>query len=153
MRPKPYYSEAYGFTGAHEQVGLGGGVVLIEATGQNDSVNCRYLYSDINVLSAMRLNLIRRPKPQQSVLNRLRHELVAQSDGKIKLTKSAFVRACSAEHLLALAGLGSRFEGNWPGLLFRLLKHENLQEELPAPKHEIVAGLQAHLAELCGGRP
>lgn len=55
-----------------------------------------------------------------------------KSTGKISVPRTAFLKAHSPEHLLALAGLHSRFEtAGWPRVLIEIARYEYEKRALP----------------------
>lgn len=149
LRPTRHYVTAYGFEESPRGEGLGGGVILIDIQNTETQVTPSYLYTDINVLTAWWLDIIKRQATHHEVVRKVRGALEAEPHGKVTLTKSSFLRARTPEHLLALAGLHSRFHGAWPNQLFRVAAHDFRGEQLPVPRDIIVEDIRAHLAELC----
>lgn len=149
LRPARHYVKAYGFEESPRGEGLGGGVILIDIDSTETEITPSYLYTDINILTAFWLDIIRRQAAFHEVVRKVRGALETEPGGKVKLTKSAFLRARTPEHLLALAGLRSRFHGAWPNQLFSVAAHDFAGAELPALREAIVKDIRAHLSELC----
>jgi hypothetical protein len=132
LRPKPETCGLYGFELSSAGVGRGGGVILttVEAVGEA-TADVAYSYTDIDVLSAIWLGILDRPKPQIKRLRQLRTELKSDRRGSVDLPRSAFLRARSPEHLLALMGLMSRVKRSWRVHLQSLLAQLHPHREPP----------------------
>jgi hypothetical protein len=133
LRPDRREVEWFGFEPSPAGEGRSGGVLLIEATPNEHAVAITYFYTDIQILTAFWLDLIpTRPKSKKRLL-RLRQELMAEPGGMVKVRRSAFLKAKSPEHLLALAGLHSRFRNSWPDRLIELARHQYQNHALSMP--------------------
>lgn len=148
IRPKPHEIEWFGFDPSPCGEGRGGGVILIEVKANESTTEVIYHYTDIRILTAFWLNLINVGTPTKRRLDRLRIELNEKSGGKVNVPRTAFVRARSPEHLLALAGLQSRLNTSWPHLLDQLARHTFEGTTLPAPEDCIRKLLQDDLGNL-----
>lgn len=148
LRPEAHEVEWFGFKPSPRGEGRGGGVLLVEVNPHESTVDIMYLYTDIRILSAYWLDLISITAASKRRLLRLRKELQAAPGGKIYVPKSAFLRAQSPEHLLALAGLHSRYTNSWPSLLYQLAQHKYEGKHLHAPEKTIRALVQKHLDTL-----
>ena len=84
------------------------------------------------VLSVLWSNIVKKPKPQQQRLLRLRADLQAESTGVVEIPRSAFLKASTPIKLLALAGLRSCINSTWRSKMLALLRYENLDEKLSA---------------------
>jgi len=153
LRPERHEIEWFGFEPSPCGEGRGGGVLLAEVSTDGISVGLSYRYTDLRILTAFWLDLIPVLPQTKARLQRLRSELESQPSGKVALPKTAFVKAKSPEHLLALAGLHSRFENTWPNMLCRLARFEfERQGELPAPLEQTRIALQVDLGSLIDSR-
>jgi len=142
LRPRPEEAAYLGFESSPSGTGRGGGVILTTAAAVGDSVEVRYSYTDIMVLSVLWSGIISRPQPQQDRLRRLRKDLESEVTGSVALPRSSFVPAATPAKLLSLMGLHSHVQSSWRLQLSYLLRHENLREDLPAP----VATLRTSIA-------
>jgi hypothetical protein len=156
IRPKPEEADFYGFESSPSGVGRGGGVILTTAASTEDgaSVDVRYAYTDIDVLSAMWLNIVPTPasSQQQKRLQRLRSELESDSEGSVELPRSAFLSATSPGSLLALAGLRSSVDQPWRVQLRKLLGKLNLQKETTISEEVLRKNIRHHLTALTSAR-
>jgi hypothetical protein len=148
LRPEIHEIEWFGFEPSPCGVGRGGGVLLVKVTARDYTADVTYLYTDVRILTAYWLDLISVPLASRNRLSRLRRELAAAPDGKINVPRSAFLRARSPEHLLALAGLHSRYTNSWPHLLYELARHKYERRRLPAPEKIVRDTLQKDLESL-----
>ena len=137
LRPEIHEIEWFGFEPSPCGEGRGGGVLLIEVKPKESTTDVIYRYTDLRILTALWFGLIKISSPSEKRLERLRHELAAEPSGKVKVPRSAFLTVKSPEHLLALAGLHSRHSTSWPNLLYRLARHVNVGDELPAPENKV----------------
>ena len=108
LRPERREVEWFGFEPSPCGEGRGGGVCLIEIQSNEASVDIIYRFTDICILAAIWLGLIQRSAASKKRLDKLRIDLAAHPNGKVNVSRSAFVRARTPEALLALAGLHSR---------------------------------------------
>jgi len=156
LRPKWEAADLYGFDMSPNGVGRAGGVILttVEWSGEA-AINVAYAYTDIDVLSAFWLKAIP-PNPQaKKLLLGLRRRLQTTSGERIELSRSAFLRAQTPEHLLALMGLQSRFEQPWRLQLQALLSELHPRRapsaaSQPIPRKTRLANIQRYLQELSG---
>lgn len=112
LRPKPEATELYGFETS--PTGRGGGVILTTVEAVDEAtLDVAYAYTDIDVLSAIWFGILDCPDPQNKRLQQLRKELQSDPKGSVDLPRSAFLRARSPQHLLAVMGLTSCFERSW----------------------------------------
>lgn len=148
--PKPEEAELYGFELSPNGVGRGGGVILTTAATEDGAiVDVKYFYTDIDILSAMWLEIIPITSPQKKKrLRRLRTELESDSKGHVKLPRSAFLPAPSPDRLLALAGLHSQADQPWRLQLMKLLGKLHLNKEAFAPEAVLRENIRGYLQTL-----
>jgi hypothetical protein len=127
---RPLFSNLEGFR-LHSPsygAGRGGGILLVNIKEEyhRESLEISYFYCDFLVLHLFLENLIQPKKISPSKINDLKYEIIDTMDGKFWLPKWAFVKAKSPEHLLALAGLGSRVSSLWREYMYELLCCKNI---------------------------
>lgn len=127
LRPDVSDVELYGFEPSPTGTGRGGGVLLTKVAASGAKVDVTYLYTDVAVLSAFWLDVLRLPSPQKQRLDRLRRELEGSPSGTVKVPRSAFLTAKDPDHLLAIMGLYSQVKTSWRYLLHDLLRYEYLR--------------------------
>lgn len=153
IRPEPQAAELYGFESSPNGVGRGGGVILTTVSvGEKAKVDVRYAYTDIDVLSAMWLDILPVSAAQKVPLARLRSELVSDAGGLVTLPRSCFLPAASSEHLLSLCGLHSRVEQPWRLQLRNLLGQLYLGRPSTVPAEALRKTIRGHLNILQGGK-
>lgn len=150
IRPKPEEADLYGFEPVQSGVGRGGGVILTTvSTKDGRGIDVQYAYTDISVLSAMWLGIVPIPSAQTiQRLRRLRGELGSEVRGKVKLPRTAFLRAPSPDRLLALAGLHSQSDQPWRLQLTKLLGKVNLGKESGVPEEVLRHNIRNYLQKL-----
>lgn len=149
IRPEPDSVELYGFESSPNGVGRAGGVILTTVMAAGEAkVDVRYAYTDVDVLSAMWQEILPLSAPQKRRLQRLRAELTAEPGGSVALPHSAFLRAASPEHLLALCGLHSRVDQPWRLHLRNLLGQLYLRRRSPVPADTLRVNIRRHLEGL-----
>lgn len=162
IRPDARYGAPLGFQAltapggiVSEEEGIQGGVILIQPvvskTGALDGVV--YRYTDLFVLLAIKFHLIQKNKPSQLAAERSLTELRnGLGRHKIKLNRSGFVEAKSAESLLALMGLNSRYSSSWRLNLVRYVSTELdkrlIDEETKAQQQCIGKEIREDLAQI-----
>lgn len=124
IRPKAMCAEKLGFEPTQGGIGIQGGVLLLHLSVEEPSLIVRYFYTDISVITALKLEVIKRkPAIRKSVFRTFYQSIQEEaSDEKITIPKSFFLESRSPEHLLALMGMSSRFENNWVNNLLRISK-------------------------------
>jgi hypothetical protein len=132
LRPRAEDADVFGFKSPRGGAGRGGGVILSTATAVGEGIEVVYSYTDMFVLSVLWSNIVKKPKPQQQRLLRLRKNLQAESTGVVEIPRSAFLKAGTPIKLLALAGLRSCINSTWRSKMLALLRYENLDEKLSA---------------------
>ena len=152
LRPRMEEADLFGFESSPNGTGRGGGVILTTVEAIGESIKVEYKYTDIMVLSALWAGIIRRPRPQQDRLLRLRKDLESQAAGSVELPRSAFVPAATPAKLLVIMGLHSRIQSHWRLHMSRLLQHENLKVELPAPASNLKKSIAAEIRALAPSR-
>jgi hypothetical protein len=126
LRPRAEDADVFGFKSPQSGAGRGGGVILSTATAVGEGIEVVYSYTDMFVLSVLWSNIVKKPKPQQQRLLRLRTDLQAESTGVVEIPRSAFLKAGTPIKLLALAGLRSCINSTWRSKMLALLRYENL---------------------------
>jgi hypothetical protein len=149
LRPKEADAEVYGFEPSPSGTGRGGGVILtsVMAIGE-EAVSVSYQYTDIDILSAIWMDLVPRSKPQKRVMSRLRAEMERSPGGNVKLTRSAFLPAPTPDRLLALAGLDSRADQPWRLQLRKLLGKVRMGVEPHIPEDVLRRNITNYLRDL-----
>jgi hypothetical protein len=154
IRPKAEDAGLYGFQSSQCGVGRGGGVILTKVAASGElAVDATYAYTDIDVLSAIWLDLVPLPAPQRDCVKRLRSQLESEIGGKLKLPRSSFLRASTPEHLLALCGLHSRIEKPWRLQLRKLLALRHLGAQSTRPEETLRINIKKYLRELSERAP
>jgi len=127
LRPNPFLVEELGFEPSPEGAGYQGGVILMAFECDDLSISVDYYYTDIFIIKAFDIGIISynqsiKNNAVRSLYNRLQRGI---SHEKVKVCKSAFLKAKSAGHLLALAGLHSYVGSSWPDPLVKFLGHQS----------------------------
>jgi hypothetical protein len=148
LRPAPHQIEWFGFEPSPSGEGRGGGVLLIEVKANDNTADVVYRYTDLRILTAYWLGLITITPRTKQRLDRLRNELSEHPSGKVDVPRTAFLKARSPEHLLALAGLHSRFSTSWPHLLYQLARHTFEGRDLPMPEARIRSLIEHGIQQL-----
>lgn len=123
LRPNSQLAEKIDFEPSPEGSGIQGGIVLMKFVCDELSVNVDYYYTDVFILKAFDVGIISRSQSQRmAAVRRIYNQIQrGKSHEKIKIYKSAFLKAKSAVHLLALAGLHSSCNTAWPQSLLGFL--------------------------------
>jgi hypothetical protein len=145
LRPALEEADLFGFEPSPRGTGRGGGVIVSTARAAGDHIEVGYSYTDIAILSTIWAGIVARPQPQLQRLLRLRRELEADASGTVEVPRSAFLSVSTPAGLLALMGLHSRVPSTWRLHLWSLLRHENLQTDLPAPADDLRARIANEL--------
>jgi len=149
IRPEPESAELYGFESSPNGVGRAGGVILTTVVAAGEAkVDVRYSYTDVDVLTAMWQEILPLSAAQKRRLQRLRAELTAEPDGSVAVPRSAFLRAASPEHLLALCGLHSRQDQPWRLHLRELLGQLHLKHTPLIPENTLRVNIRRDLEAL-----
>lgn len=160
LRPAANNLEAFGFQYKSTQFdggkicwGAEGGVVLIVYGVDGSNISVRYFYTDIYIVSAISLGVLRKNTPTVKVANNIRRDLPkSKANSKLVIRKGLFVEAASPGNLLCLLGLTSRLKQNWQSQV------RALASEKWGPKGEVLAAklkeyrkdLPSIFKELCG---
>src|SRR6185295_11252771 len=88
LRPRAEDADVFGFKSPRSGAGRGGGVILSTATAVGEGIEVVYSYTDMFVLSVLWSNILKKRKPQQQRLLRLRAELQAESTGLVEIPRS-----------------------------------------------------------------
>lgn len=148
LRPDDEFCEELGFEPTQSGTGVQGGVILMELNPLNDSMDIRYYYTDVFVITALYLKIVNRnPKIRTTIFDSFYKNIRdGSSNEKMPVPKSLFVEAKTPEHLLGLMALHNRINHGWWHHLINVGKDHFLQPiddaELPAPKaclKEIIA--------------
>lgn len=98
----------------HTDVGVEGGVVLIEYDPNNNDLPVTYYYTDIYAITAIALSHWTRKSRTIAAAKLLRESLPNQKGtDKIGIAKGLFIKLASASHLLAILGLECDERKNW----------------------------------------
>lgn len=118
LRPEPAEFDDLDFI-SEGPFGKGGAVVLQVLKETGGEIKVSYEFSDVYLLKALDWNIVRRrPATQGQVVEAAIGSLqrAVRSNAKIKLSRSLFIKAKSADHLLGLLGLHS---DKWDGIPYR----------------------------------
>lgn len=123
LRPSSQLAERIDFEPSPEGAGSQGGVVLMEFACHGPSIDVDYYFTDVFILKAFDVGIISRSQPpRMSTVKKVYNQLQeGTSHEKIKIRKSAFLKAKSPHHLLALAGFHSNCNTMWPQSLLDFL--------------------------------
>ncbi len=115
LRPSYEFCEELGFECSPEGTGMQGGIILIELSPGIDSLDVTYYYTDILVITALRLRIVNKsPKIQEKTFCSFYRKIMSgTSHDKINVPKSFFVKAKTPDHLLGLMGLHSTAHVGW----------------------------------------
>lgn len=153
LRPSRDYVGDFGFSPDPGGEGVMGGVILMEVAPHESTIDITYRYTDLRVIMAFAMGVVRpiQPHTLEAVL-KLRKALEGPGRERIEVKTGAFLKAKGPEHLLSLAGLHSRFGGNWDWWLTLLARGEylgeSLQPELPAPREQLIESIWQELSLL-----
>ncbi len=157
LRPDAEFCEELGFDPTHSGTGVQGGVILMELDPLNDSMDIRYHYTDVFVITALNLNIVNRsPKIRSTIFDTFDQNIRnGPSNEKMPVPKSLFVEAKGPEHLLGLMALHNRINYGWWHHLINIAKDHFFQpiddSELPAPKTKLRAMIADGLIALTEG--
>lgn len=148
LRPLPADVEVFGFEPSPTGAGRAGGVILIRADQAASGVAARYEYTDIHVITALLMGVLPVRASTTAALQALRKDLEAKPSGQVRIPAGAFLKARSPEHLLALAGLHSRFNSQWRLPLRQLAEHHYVTTQLSIPDEDLRKTIRDTLASL-----
>ncbi len=157
LRPDDVFCEQLGFEPTQSGTGVQGGVILMELDPQNDSLEIRYHYTDVFVITALYLNIVSRsPKIRSTIFDTFYQNIRdGVSHEKMPVPKSLFVEAKGPEHLLGLMTLHNRINYGWWHNLINIGKDNFFQSiddsDLPAPKTKLREIIADQLIELTEG--
>jgi len=139
LRPSILDSENLGFEYNPTEIGLGGGLILIELEIFNTEVALKYYFIDLFILTAYRLGLTNRINKRitdttYKIINKLK---VGDHTEKVAVPKSVLVEAKGPEELLALIGVHSRFNTGWRPQIINISKEYYRKPEGSIPKSVI----------------
>ncbi len=119
LRPRSELCEKLGFEDSPSGTGIQGGIILVELSPKIDSLDVTYYYTDILVITALRLLIVNKsPKIQEKTFRSFYQEIaIGTSHDKINVRKSFFVKAKTPDHLLGLMGLHSTSRVGWSHLI------------------------------------
>lgn len=125
IRPLPENVELLGFEESPEGDGLEGGFILVIIDVKDDEIaDFVYYYTDVYILKAFELGIIDLPKYSQQI--KFDEVIEDFSRGgrneKVSISKNHLVKAKSIDHLLAIAGLHSRYNNQFQGVFKNYLK-------------------------------
>jgi hypothetical protein len=160
LRPMASNLESLGFQLTSPQLdggkicwGAEGGVILITYKVDKNNVLVTYRYTDIYIITAISLGILRRGAPTIKCANALRKLLpVGESTEKLEVNKGLFIKVSSPEHLLCLAGMKSAIPRNWH-FRVRALASEQWgpkQQMLPSSLDEFRKGFPDIMKEVTG---
>jgi hypothetical protein len=157
LRPDIEFCEDLGFEPTQSGTGVQGGVILMELDPKDDSMDIRYHYTDVFVITALYLGIVNRyPKIRTTIFNSFYSNIRnGVSSEKMSVPKSLFVEAKTPEHLLGLMVLHNRINHGWWHHLISIGKDHFFQpiddSELPAPKTHLRKMIAEELLMLTEG--
>jgi hypothetical protein len=146
LRPLPEHAEKLEFEPSPEGSGTEGGVILMEVNCDNPDLKVDYYYTDVFILRAFDLNVIKVPKSFKSFYHKLQR---GKSHDKIKVRKNILLNAKSPAHLLALAGLHSTVCTNLHHLIMNCNDPKKLGIDSLNCKEIISKLIKEELEKLC----
>lgn len=157
LRPDVEFCEELGFEPTQSGTGVQGGVILMELDPKDDSMDIRYHYTDVFVITALYLGIVNRtPKIRKTIFDSFYKNIRnGVSNEKMPVPKSLFVEAKTPEHLLGLMALHNRINHGWWHHLISIGKDHFFQpiddSELPAPKTHLRKTIAEELIMLTEG--
>lgn len=124
LRPHRLLAEKLGFEPSPEGAGYQGGVILMVFKCDGLSISIDYYYTDIFIVKAFDVGVISYIQNNKNTAVKSLYTQLQKgvSHDKIEVCKSAFLKAKSAGHLLALAGLHSCVGSSWPYSLLNFIR-------------------------------
>lgn len=121
LRPMANNLEALGFQYKSPQFddgricwGAEGGVILIDYDVQDGNVNVTYRFTDIYVIPAISLGILKRPAGTVKGADDLRKSLPeGKPNEKLEVNKGLFIEAFTPGNLLSLVGMESVIKRDW----------------------------------------
>lgn len=128
LRACPHLGEQLGFEPSPEGTGVQGGVILMRFDCSGASLTVEYLCTNVFIITAFHLGIISWPRRSMNdAVRKLYNNLQnGTSHQKVRVTKSAFLKAKSPEHLLALIGLHGNHSICWINELIDYATDSNL---------------------------
>lgn len=157
LRPDIEFCEELGFEPTQSGTGVQGGVILMELDPQIKSMDIRYYYTDVFVITALYLGIVNRsPKIRKTIFNSYYKNIMSgSSNDKMPVPKSLFVEAKSPEHLLGLMALHNRINHCWWHHLINIGKDHFIDliddTKLPAPNNNLRVRIADELLMLTEG--
>jgi len=148
LRPRPHLTENLGFEPSPEGTGVQGGVILMRFDYSQTSISVEYLCTNVFIITAFHLGIISWPRRSMNeAVGKLYNNLQnGTSHQKVDVRKSAFLKAKSPEHLLALIGLHGNHSICWINELIDYTAH---QFKVPSAK-KLDNGTVKHLKQDIG---
>lgn len=141
------------FDGGRVCWGAEGGVILITYEVDKNNVVVEYRYTDIYIITAISLGILKRNDPTIRCARELRKHLPdGESNEKLKVNAGLFIKAYSPENLLCLAGMKSAVARNWQFMVRALASEEwgPKQKMLPGTLDEFRNGFPEVMKEVSG---
>lgn len=157
LRPDVEFCDQLGFEPSPFGTGVQGGVILMELDPKPSSMEIRYYYTDVFVVTALYLKIVtRKPKVQKTIFDSFyRNVRDGVSDEKMPMPKSLFVEAKGPEHLLGLMVLHNRVNYGWWHHLVTIGEdhfHQPVNDaDLHVPKEKLKEIVADDLLELTNG--
>jgi len=129
LRPNDDFCDELGFEPTPSGIGVQGGVILMELEPLNNSMEIRYYYTDIFIITALYLNIVNKsPRIRSSIFDTFYQNIRdGFSNEKMSIPKSLFVEAKGPEQLLGLMVLHNRINYGWWHHLITIGKDHFLQ--------------------------
>jgi hypothetical protein len=105
LRPSLFNCKKLGFSPNYSGVGVEGSVLLLKIEPKKDDINIEYLYTDIYILNAFAMNLIKCDKPSAKNKKALKLIKLLSTNKKVKIPKDLFIKIKHSSALLCISGL------------------------------------------------
>jgi len=157
LRPSIELCEELGFEQTHSGTGVQGGIILMELSPTDNSLEIEYFYTDIFVITALYLGIVNKnPNVSTSTFEKFYNDIRnGASNEKIYIPRSLFVNPKSPEHLLGLMALHNRVNYGWWHHLIAIGKDRFVEpiddSDLPAPKANLRRTIAEDLMKLTNG--
>jgi hypothetical protein len=154
IRPTMDNWERLGFTHHgcinETEAGIEGGFVLMEYNAANSELPVTYWYTDIYVITAIHLGLIKRNSATTTAVKNFRKNLVRKKlTEKISISKSYMVRVEKPHNLLSMLALFNDEKNNWHNRIVTIGMEDHwgpkgkiLPSELTKMKNEVPSSLK-----------